>query len=202
VVVGGGAVVVGGRVVVVGATVVVGAAVVVGGRVVVVGAAVVVGGRVVVVGATVVVGGVAVQNDLGRPCGTYSRLRVVPVLFQPSRHTVGTVHAPTDTPVGVTTRWMTVPVTVYSSQQSVAAACTAPVAELAMANVVALRATTRPAISHLDGPRERVRGDGWRTGADEMRGASCMRGTSFWEALLAETADNNATSSPDHVKSR
>ena len=116
-------------------------------------------GRVVVVGgAAVVVGRPRRRGNRGQPGGrrrrrragrprpttrTYRRLRVVPLLFQPSRHTVGTVHPPTLTPSGVTTRWMLVPVRVYSSQQSVAAASTSPpAAELATAKVVALRATT------------------------------------------------------------
>ena len=144
-------------VVVVAVVVVVGAAVVVGRRSSC-GAAVVGRRRAVVVGADVVVGGGGAQNDFGRPCGTYRRLTVDPLSVRPSRHTVGTVHPPTLTPVGVMTRWMVVPVRVYSSQQSVAAACTWLSAELATMNDVAPRATTRPATSSLDEPRRQARG--------------------------------------------
>jgi hypothetical protein len=55
-------------------------------------------------------------------------------------------------PFGVTTRWTVVPFTVYSSQQSVEAACAWSVAALATTNDVAPRATTIPVISHLDDP--------------------------------------------------
>ena len=176
--------------IVVGATVV---------RATVVGATVV---GATVVGATVVgVGGGVVQNDFGRPRGTKIRVRVSPLALHSSRQAVGTVHPPTVTFFGVMTRWTVLPVRVYSSQQSVAAACAVSVAVLATTNDVAPRATTRAVISHLDarglpGCRDREAASRSRASAlrfrrvcgemvaGELRGASCMGGASFAEAHL------------------